>query len=616
MCGIWTSLGLTPDKSVIRIVAHRGPDGEGWRRMDTPHGPLIMAHRRLAVIDTSDSGSQPMSYGDGRFWVVFNGMIYNYIELRAELQKMGHIFKNFTDTEVLLAAYAEWGERALDRFNGMFAFVIWDKKKQIIFAARDRYGVKPLFWTRCDNGIAFASEIKQFTALEKFSANLDYERAYDFLTFGVTDHHSETIFAGVNQIRGGECISIKLTQGSFDDSFAVKRWYHKPVPDTQVCSGEEAIQKLYGLLKDSVHVRLRSDVEFGFGLSGGIDSSSIVSLAQIPGDRKRMTVSACYEDKSVDERFFINLVNKHANTKPIYVFPDGKELVRDLDQLVWHMDGPFTSTSMFAQWSVFKAAKKQGIKVMLGGQGADEQLCGYHSAFAPFYADLLRSGYWLQLFKETSAERRRHGTSLLWQVSALGASVLPQQLREIVRRVRKTHRPFWLNGEVIQNFKSPLTETHCLNDFINSQIFEAGLPMLLRYEDRNSMAHGIESRLPFMDHRVVELNVGLGSKDKIVDGETKWLLRRAMDKVLPKEITNRQDKIGFSTPEYAWLSGPAKVLVEQGIREAIERFPNLFDAKELNNLKDGVLGGYVPFDFTLWRIICLSIWGRVFEIRA
>jgi len=609
-------LGLTPDKSVIRIVAHRGPDGEGWRQTNTTHGPLIMGHRRLAVIDTSDGGAQPMSYGDERFWVVFNGMIYNYIELRAELKKMGHIFNSFTDTEVLLAAYAEWGESALDRFNGMFAFVIWDKEKRTIFAARDRYGVKPLFWTRNDSGIAFASEIKQFTELKNFNASPNYARAYDFLTFGVTDHHSETIFSGVNQIRGGECVSIKLAEWKIGEAIHARRWYHKPVPDTYACSDQDAIRKLHELFKDAVSIRLRSDVTVGFGLSGGIDSSSIVCLAQRSGDKKRMTVSACYEDKSVDERFFINLINEQENTKPIHVFPDGKELVGDLDQVVWHMDGPFTSTSMFAQWSVFKAAKKAGVKVMLGGQGADEQLCGYHSAFAPFFTGLMGNGNWAQLVKEMSAERRRHGTSLLWQVSALGASVLPHQLRETVRRIRKTHRPFWLNSDIIQNFKSPLIEINHLDGFINSQMFEAGLPMLLRYEDRNSMAHGIETRLPFLDHRVVELTVGLGSRGKIVDGETKWLLRRAMDGVLPNEIRDRQDKIGFSTPEYAWLSGPAKALVEQGTQEAIERFPNLFDVKGLCKLRDGVLGGYLPFDFTLWRIICLSAWGRVFEIKA
>ena len=616
MCGIWTSLGLTTDKSVIRIVAHRGPDGEGWRQIDTQHGPLIMAHRRLAVIDTSDSGTQPMSYSDKQFWVVFNGMIYNYVELRAELTAMGHIFKSHTDTEVLLAAYAEWGERALDRFNGMFAFVIWDIKKQIIFAARDRYGVKPLFWISNDSGIAFASEIKQFTALKNFTVRPNYARAYDFLTFGVTDHHSETIFSGVKQIRAGECISINLAQWRSGDPTHVQRWYNKPLPNMNVDSHQNAIQSLHELLNDAVSIRLRSDVTVGFGLSGGIDSSSIVNLAQSLSSKKKMTVSACYEDKSVDERFFINLINEQANTKPVYVFPDGKELVRDIDQVVWHMDGPFTSTSMFAQWSVFKAAKKAGVKVMLGGQGADEQLCGYHSAFAPFHAGLMHSGNWLQLLKETSAERRRHGTSLLWQVSALGASVIPQALRETVRRIRKTQRPFWLNSDVIQNFKSPLTEINHLNDFINSQMFEAGLPMLLRYEDRNSMAHGIETRLPFLDHRVVELTVGLGSRGKIVDGETKWLLRRAMDGILPNEIRDRQDKIGFSTPEYAWLSGPAKALVEQGTQEAIERFPNLFDGKGLRKLRDGVLGGYLPFDFTLWRIICFSAWGRVFDVKA
>ncbi|NQU58870.1 MAG: asparagine synthase (glutamine-hydrolyzing) [Rhodospirillales bacterium] len=615
MCGIWTSLGLTPGKSVINAVAHRGPDGEGWRQTETHKGPLVMAHRRLAVIDTGDTGAQPMSYAERRYWLVFNGMIYNHVELRDELAGLGHHFRGHSDTEVLLAAYAQWGEAALHRLNGMFAFVVWDSQRRTLFAARDRYGVKPLFWINDDRGVAFASEIKQFTALEGFEAKLNSARAYDFLTFAITDHHSETLFDGVRQLLGGECVTLELDKWRPGASFEVRTWYKKPQPGTLDMAPQEASRTLYELLEDSVKLRLRSDVTVGFGLSGGLDSSAIVGLANRQDDIERATVSACYDDPSVDERQFINMVNAEAHVTPVQVFPDGQELVRDLDQLVWHMDGPFTSTSMFAQWSVFKAARQAGVKVMLGGQGADEQLCGYHSAFAPFHAGLMCNFELGRLLKESSAERARHGTSALWQAAGLGAALLPGTLRNIIRHLRRTHHPDWLKDNFSQAFKSPLSKISRLDDLISAQMFETGLPMLLRYEDRNSMAHGIESRLPFLDHRVVELTVGLGSRHKIVDGETKWLLRRAMDGVIPNAIRDRQDKIGFATPERAWLAGPAKALVERGTQEAIERFPDLFDASRINSLRKEVLSGQRSFDFTLWRIICFASWGRVFDVK-
>ena len=615
MCGVWASLGLKPRKAVIDVVAHRGPDGEGWKQTETDFGRLVMAHRRLAVIDTSDTGAQPMSYADGRYWMVFNGMIYNHVELRNDLAGLGHQFCGQSDTEVLLASYAQWGEAALDRLNGMFAFIIWDSKRRTIFAARDRFGIKPLYWINNEEGVAFASEIKQFMALEGFEAKLNGARAYDFLTFAITDHHSETLFSGVSQIRNGECITLDLDQWCPGDPVDVRRWYQQPEPGTIDLPSEVATRKLYDLLEESVKLRLRSDVTVGFGLSGGLDSSSIVGLASRQNDNERITVSACYDDSSVDEREFINIVNAKSLTKPVHVFPHGEDLVRKLDQVVRHMDGPFTSTSMFAQWCVFEAAQKAGVTVMLGGQGADEQLSGYHSAFAPFHAGLMFNIDLGKLLKETAAQRRRHGTSALWQTGTLGAALMPGPLRNLIRHLRRTHHPKWLKDEFSQAYKSPLAQTNDLGDLITEQMFGAGLPMLLRYEDRNSMAHGIESRLPFLDHRVVELTVGLGAKYKIVDGETKWLLRRAMDGVLPNAIRDRQDKIGFATPECAWLAGPAKALVEQGMHEAVERFPNLFDASRINTLREEVLNGQRPFDFTLWRIVCFAAWGRVFDLK-
>lgn len=618
MCGIWASLGIRPGRAVIDAIAHRGPDGEGWHEVDSRFGRVTLAHRRLAVIDTSAAGAQPMPYADGRYWLVFNGMIYNHEELREELIRLGHRFRGHADSEVLLAAYAEWGEDCLDRFNGMFAFVIWDAEACRLFAARDRFGVKPLYyWMDGENGVAFASEIKQFLPLAGFSPRVNRVCANDFLTFGLSNHGHETLFRGVFQLRGGEYAVIELDRWQHDPHVQPRRWYSYPEVGILDLSVEEAARRLRTLLEDSVRLRLRSDVAIGFCLSGGLDSSSIVGIAdKLINSSEMKTVSACYDDPSVDERRYIDLVNESTFTKSIKVFPDGGKLVEELNAIIWHHDGPFTSTSMFAQWCVFRAAHEARLVVMLDGQGADEHLCGYHGAFAPFHAGLFRNGRWVQLMHEMSAQRRRHGASMLDQVAMLGASVLPGSLRGLVRRIRRTHRPKWLNDDFTADLSSPLPQINDLNTLIRTQTFEAGLPMLLHYEDRSSMAHGIESRLPFLDHRVVELSVGLGERHKIVDGETKYLLRRAMNSILPAAIRDRQDKIGFSTPERSWLLGPARALVEHGIEEAIERFPEIFSAPALRKLCNGAFAADANFDFTVWRVICFAAWGRVFGAQV
>ncbi len=617
MCGIWASIGLDPPRAVIEAVAHRGPDGTGWREFDTAAGRLVLGHRRLAVIDTSEAGLQPMSYADGRYWLVYNGMIYNHVELRRELESLGHRFRSSCDTEVLLAAYAEWGEACLVKLNGMFAFVVWDAEARTLFAARDRFGVKPLYWTTINGGFAFASEIKQFAACPGFTAGLDAAQAYDFLAYAQLDHSSSTFFRDVRQLRGGECLVLDLADRLPDAEIAPRRWYDRPVPAETEMSDGEAVGRLRDLLEDSVRLRLRSDVPVGFCLSGGLDSSAIVGLAdgQDPA-RELVTVSACYDDRAIDERDYIDMVNARATTRPIRVFPSGDELAQCAEQVIYAHDGPVVSTSMFAQWRVFEAARDAGLTVMLDGQGADELLGGYLGSFRPFHAGLLRKSRFRAMWREMAAERRRHGTSVRSHAAALCIGGLPMPLRRALRRSRAGGRHDWLDRDFVRGRASPVPEFTDLEGLINSHMFETSLPMLLHFEDRNSMAHGIESRLPFLDHRVVELLIGLGARYKIVDGETKWLLRRAMSDVLPAAIRDRQDKIGFATPEHAWLTGPARSLVVQGVRDALERFPEIFSAPAVARLQNDTFEGRRRNDFTLWRIACFGLWARVFDVRA
>lgn len=603
MCGIWASFGLLPPRLVIDSVRHRGPDGEGWWLEHLPNGPLVLAHRRLAILDISTAGAQPMANRSGKRRITYNGEIYNFLELRAELKGMGHCFATGTDTEIILAGYDSWGEGLLDRLNGMFAFVLWDSVSGRLLAARDRFGVKPLYWWSDGAGsIAFASEAKQILALPQVQAKLDPVRAAAFLINGQFDHDDGTLFAGLHQLRGGEMMSLCPGEAP-----APRRWYEPPPPAPLRHTSSDTLECFRALLTDSIRLRLRSDVKVGSCLSGGLDSSAIVCLAStMMPPQSLSTVSACYDGFALDESPHVDTVSRHAGTHSIKITPDGRDLPALLDLIVHHQDGPFTSTSVFAQWAVFAAARKAGLKVMLDGQGADEHLCGYHSALSAFHAGLLRSFQLGRLAGEMHAARRRYGVGVLRQIAAATAALA----RPLTHRLRGLNRPAWLHPELRGG--TPLPATPNLESWIESQLFTTSLPMLLHYEDRNSMAHGVEARLPFLDYRLVELSLKLGATSKIVDGETKWLLRRSMAGILPPSICDRSDKIGFATPQADWLAGPAAAIVLDLLADGLYRFPNVFAAKTIQ-----AWSTQLPVNNpALWRIISFAAFGRVFGVSA
>jgi asparagine synthase (glutamine-hydrolysing) len=573
-----------------------------------------MASRRLAVIDTSDAGRQPMAFDGGRFWLVYNGEIYNHIELRDELGTLGHEFCSRSDTEVLLAAYAQWGEGCLERFNGMFAFVLWDGQRQTLFAARDRFGVKPLYWMANADGLAFASEIKQFTHLNGFSPRLNLGGAYDFLSYGLFDHNSETLLQGVYQLRPGQSAILPVGAWKPGEGPPVRNWYRPPQPGSSDLTAHAAADRFRDLLEDSVRLRLRSDVPVGSCLSGGLDSSSIVCLAAQAREEPLATVSACYDDPGIDERPYITAVNTKVNTKPVHVFPEGGELAESLDRLVHFQDGPFASTSVFAQWCVFRAARDAGVTVMLDGQGSDEQLAGYQPAFAAHQAGLLRDFRLHRLWMELGAHRRRHDISAVRQGAALIYRLLPRAIQHTVHRLRRIDQPRWMTQDFSRNFENPLPPVRRLGELLRGQFFETTLPMLLHYEDRNSMAHGIETRLPFLDYRLVELSLSLDERFKIVDGETKWLLRRAMEKTLPPDIRDRQDKVAFATPQNAWLRGALRSAVDDNVDDVLIRFPGIFSKPGLDRLLGSTNSKAGIPNPALWRVVCFAAWGRVIGV--
>jgi asparagine synthase (glutamine-hydrolysing) len=630
MCGLYGSVGFAPDQARIDIVAHRGPDGRGWREFASGAGPVALGHRRLAIIDVSDAGLQPMADASGRYWMVFNGEIYNYIELRDEIRAKGEIFVSASDSEVLLRAYMLWGADCLPRLRGMFSFLIWDERDKTMFAARDRYGIKPLYLTTTPRGVAFASEIKQLLSLPGTSGRMNIARVHDFLSSGIADHTSETMFDGVGQIRGGEYATIAAA-GSGPIVVDIKRWYPPSAGELKL-SEAEAAERFRDLMTESVRLHLRSDVPVGSCLSGGLDSSAIVCLMSDrmgsgAGGAKVNTVSACYAEKSVDEKPFMDAVVAHAHTLPHFIFPKAEDVFQRASDITWHQDEPFGSTSIFAQWCVFEEARRVGVKVMLDGQGADEQLAGYHGSFPYYMADLTRRRQFPQLLRTMIERNRYHGTSVAEQMRNYVVPLLPRGLAGLLRQKhRQLTQHDWLGTDILREHGNPITAFQLASDELclppvtdirslcMTLTYGSNLAMLLHWEDRNSMAHSIEARVPFLDHPLVEFNLALGNDHKIVGGDTKRVLRKGMAGILPDVITERRDKLGFATPEQIWFRGPLRPLIEDGIDKTLARYPGLMNADGVRALAKEMLDGERNVDFTLWRIVNLGIWGERYGV--
>ncbi|HEX6532891.1 MAG TPA: asparagine synthase (glutamine-hydrolyzing) [Nitrospira sp.] len=664
MCGIAAIVSAKPIglsdliRKMSTAVRHRGPDGEGFAVLsadglrvtpfagkDTPpsvyearmaYAPkrnsegiadsvVALGHRRLAIIDLSPAGHQPMCTADGRFWIVYNGEIYNYVELRTELELLGHSFSSHSDTEVILSAYRQWGEQCLERFNGMFAFVLVDRIQRRVFAARDRFGVKPLYyWVSPAGLVAFASEIKQFIGLPGWRPLVNGPRVYDFLNWGLFDHTSETLFSNVRQLRGGEYVSCSIDE--LIKGVVAKRWY-KLAPTDSPSSPEEAAAGLRSLLEDSVRLRLRADVPVGSCLSGGLDSSSIVCLAnrllrQVNADALQKTFSARSTDLQIDEGAFIDAVVGSTGVANFQVYPPLSGLFEVLPLITWHQDEPFGSTSSYAQWHVFRLAAEHNVKVMLDGQGADEQLAGYHGFYAARFDSLLRTLRLGKLASEMAEVRRVHAIGIKQLLAYAANTLLPEGFRQSVRHLagRPAVKPVeWLDMRRLgvtpaDPFLALGAKVSSVRELSLSQLLHTNLPMLLHWEDRDSMAHAVESRVPFLDYRLVEFVLGLPDDLKIAGATTKRVLREAMRGVLPEKIRIRTDKIGFATAEEAWVRRECPEAFRAMLRDAMEAGVGVLSPKALDFL-DEVIKGRRAFSFIPWRMISFGAWMKRFNVQ-
>jgi len=666
MCGIVGGINLAGKAIPAYLISkmafalrHRGPDDEGYLLgntatghyrlvggQDTPqdvffsgylYSPrgviadisenggynLALANRRLAIIDLSAAGHQPMCNEDGTIWIVHNGEIYNFRKLRRELQSLGHRFVSDVDTEVIIHAYEEWGVGCLNKFNGMWAFCIWDLKKQKLFCSRDRFGIKPLYYYFDGEQFLFASEIKALLQAS-IPKRANERRIYDYLVLGMVDHTEETFFEKIKQLRGGEYLELSIKTGGL----SITRYWDIDIDKKfSGFTDEEYARIFYELLKDAVRLHLISDVPLGTCLSGGLDSSAIVCLVdklmceegmKIPGSEKQKTFSARYEDPRHDEGHFIEHVVRETQVNAHFIYPTGEGLLEEIEELIYRQDEPFGSTSIYAQWSVFKLAKMSGVKVTLDGQGGDELFAGYHSYFSSFFAELLRAGQWSQLFKELQSYATIHGYS---KIQGLGRAVLwllPEKAELVFRSLRRFAREgTWLRQDFLRRSASNHPRMvakgkSIFDNYLYTTLIRFSLPSLLRFEDRNSMAHSIESRVPFLDYRLVEFVFATPATQKIHNGVTKRILRDALRGMLPEPIRTRTDKIGFSTPEDTWLRTTMRGFLMGLVASESFRSRPYFDVKQVKKLFEAHIEGRRNVSNTIWRIINLELWLRRF----
>ncbi|HEY6901905.1 MAG TPA: asparagine synthase (glutamine-hydrolyzing) [Puia sp.] len=615
MCGISLAINtknipVTPEqiKAMNDKVSHRGPDDEGFY-----HGSqFALGHRRLSILDLSPAGHQPMQWKS--WWITFNGEVYNYIELRDELKALGHSFRSGTDTEVIVAAYEQWGTDAFARFNGMWAFAIYDTQKNEIVICRDHFGIKPLYFTQTQDWFLAGSEIKQFTAYPDFRPVLNKTVAANFLTRGLLNYSDQTFFAGVNELRPGHYLRYDLSSHRFD----VHQWYDLDKASTKHSDDlQQAIQKTRDLFRDSVRLRMRSDVTVGSCLSGGIDSSSMVSVihADAMANGSFATVTSCYEDSRYDEQKFSDEVTRQTGFRALKVYPN-LDLLWDeghFDKMLYHQDQPFSTASHYSEFNVFRKARENNIIVMLDGQGSDEYLCGYGEFFITRIRELLRGLRWGQAWKLIREKAAHRGISAGAEARNFIKTAYGFGLIRTAKLLLGKQEYPWLSKEwktVLDGAPVKFDERD-IRELSISEIAHSSIPYQLHSEDRNSMMFSIESRLPFLDPRLVEYVIGLPSAYKINGGYTKFVLREAI-KELPEPIRLRKDKMGFVAPDIPWML-KNKDRVRKELEEIITS-TGIF-SQELLSRFDSFVEGKLGYEPVYFRAMALSRFLKIFKMQ-
>ncbi|QWR78536.1 asparagine synthase (glutamine-hydrolyzing) [Candidatus Magnetomonas plexicatena] len=634
MCGIF---GIVTNGAAVNpllvsqltnILKHRGPDDEGYLALNSKTGTvydligddsviegrhissfnepvnMFLGHRRLAILDLSPAAHQPMSYLNR--YLIYNGEIYNYIELRNDLLAAGYEFTSNSDSEVILASYDRWKDHCIDKFNGMWAFAIYDRTANRLFCSRDRFGVKPFYYATGKFGFAFASEIKALLAHPDINRTVNEAAVYDYLATG----NEGQFLTEIEELPPAHSLTIDLQSGL---KLKLRKYYTLSVnPALNASEGvtaDSAALKVRELILNSVALRLRSDVTVGTCLSGGIDSTSIVcaidsfikkeNMLQV-GIRQK-TFTASYKDAAIDESRWAKIVTSQTNTQWHQTYPSADELLGDLDNLIYTQDIPFRSTSIYAQYRVMKLAHEHGVKVLLDGQGADELFAGYPMFYGAFFSNMLNEGN----LRRFAAELAHMGNAPLSAASVL-MYMLKSSLMKSIPNSLKNIFTGGLNNLLSEKFKNAhkgrlsalLNGKYSgnLNTMLMQYMLKENLQCLLKYEDRNSMRFSIESRVPFADDTpLIEYVFSLPGAFKIHNGWSKYVFRRAVSGLVPEAIQWRKDKVAFNTPEKLWIKE-----IYRYMRQSIEH-------ETAGYFKPAVFGELMNSGGA-WRAINLSMW--------
>lgn len=632
MCGILGGSWRTPPSNLegmlergLKKLAHRGPNDKGTSIVLSPWGTTALGQTRLSIIDLSSGGHQPMHSPDGRYQLVYNGEIYNYRELKRELRQAGLIFHTDSDTEVLLSAWGHWGPACLKRLKGMFAFAVFDTRDGSLTLVRDAFGIKPLFYTFNSDYLLFSSELPAIMALQSVTApRLDWQSAYDYLVHGRYDHGDHTFIDGIHHVLPG-CL-LRMESQAHTLSTPV-RWWQPDIEERPNVSFADAAQQLRELFLQNVRLHLRSDVPLGAALSGGLDSSAIVcAMRHIEPELPIHTFSFIASGSSKSEEAWIDRVNTHVNAIGHKIAASPTELATDLDDMIQAQGEPFGSTSIYAQYRVFRLAKEQGISVILEGQGADELLAGYHGYPAHRIVSLMQKGQWRQAWQFLANQKKWPGRPdsrhIIQEASSL---MLPDALYQRARNISgRCTSPAWLEMEqfadagVVTRFprntwSSPQPGRHLMGELAQS-LTRRGLSWLLRHGDRNSMRFSIESRVPFLLTDMADFLLGLPENYLIShQGETKHIFRTAMQGIIPDEILSRRDKVGFETPELEWLRD-----LSPQIRNWLAQDTGISFLKRAKLVSefDAVIAARKPFSWQIWRWINFQRWSYLMNIKA
>jgi asparagine synthase (glutamine-hydrolysing) len=604
ICGIVKFNGGPPDQQLIRrmmdAIRHRGPNDEGLLTDDK----VGLGFLRLSIIDLSSLGHQPMYSADKRYAIVFNGEVYNYLELRDELVKKGYQFHSKTDTEVLLNSYIEWGEECLNRFNGMWAFVIYDRVKQQLFCARDRFGVKPFYYYHTKEQFVFASEIPALlAALDKKPAVND-EALFDYMVYNRTDQSERTFFNEIKKLQHSHTLTLNIKEGAVKPA----RWYDlkNVLRSSKPFCSPESFRETFN---SAVKLRLRSDVPVGVCLSGGLDSSSITSTLLSSFNRNDInTFSAVYEKGQIgDESEFINEFRPYIQ-KMNFVTPTADSLYADLQGFVGTHAEPFPTTSIYAHYKVMELAQKH-VVVTLDGQGADEEMGGYPYFFGFYYKELIKQFRFLKLSRELKGYWSNHHSTYAYKT--LLYFLLPGGIKKSLRVREKGYlTKDFSNQEFHSLINSELYSSESLNAALYNH-FEYKLEHLLKWQDLNSMRFSIEARVPFLDYRLVEGLLTIKPDKLISGGMTKMILRNAMTGILPEKIRMRKDKVGFETPQNEWFKTKKfQTLINDILHSESFKSRNIVDAQKAKNLYKSYLEGNIDLSKEVWKWINLELWYR------